>query len=116
MAKQVAVVGEVLAMPGTIPYPPATSGAWMAMPVQYSTDRKLTVGGRATIYAAECRFMFTGAAANGAPVNGQETVQLRAKSTKVRSAGPNVLVMGDSGNGAYGNKLQVVATNKLMTD
>lgn len=115
MGKQVAVVGDVEAIAGKTPYSGAANGSWTAMPVQYSSYSKLTVGGKAVIYEAECRFLFSGANPSGAPVVGQEVVKLTAQTTKLQSSLSNVLVTGDSANGKYGNQLKVNATNKLQT-
>ena len=115
MGKKVAVVGEVQAIAGTIPYSGAVNGSWNAMPVQYSSYSKLTVGGKAVIYEAECRFLFNGANPSGAPVVGQEVVKLIAQTTKLQGSLSNVLVTGDSANGQYGNQLKVNATKKLET-
>jgi hypothetical protein len=34
MGKSIALQGNVIAVPGTMPYAPAQSGAWTALPVQ----------------------------------------------------------------------------------
>jgi hypothetical protein len=115
MGKAVALQGDVVAIPGQVPYPPAQSGAWVPTPVQMKTHSKLKVGGKAVIYEAECKFIFTGVdSSSGAPVavSGNETVKLSAKSTKLQK---KVLVQGDAMQGSYGNQLKVVATGKLAT-
>ncbi|MDJ0676392.1 MAG: hypothetical protein QNJ36_13575 [Calothrix sp. MO_167.B42] len=115
MGKQVAVIADVQAIPGTTPYSGAANGSWTAMPVEYTSYSKLTIGGKAVIYEAECRFLFSGANSSGAPVVGQEVVTLTAQTTKLQGSLSNVLVTGDSAKGQYGNQLQVNATNKLKT-
>ena len=115
MGKQVAVIGDVQAIAGTIPFSGAANGSWTAMPVKYTSYSKLTLGGKVVIYEAECNFMFSGANPAGSPVVGQEVVKLTAKTTKLQGSLSNVLVSGDSATGQYGNQLQVNATNKLET-
>ncbi|PSB34405.1 hypothetical protein [Stenomitos frigidus] len=112
MGKSIALQGEVVAIPGAMPYPPAQTGAWMPLPIQVKAYPKLKVGGRAVIYEAECRFMFTGANATGAPVSGHETVKLTAKRTKLQK---KVLVQGDMMQSPYGNQLKVVTMSKVKT-
>ena len=115
MGKQVAVEGDVLAIPGTTLYTGAANGSWTAMPVQYTSYSKLTVSGKAVIYEATCKFLFGGASASGAPVVGQEDVKLTAQTTKLQGSLSKVLVTSDSANGQYGNQLKVNAANKLAT-
>ena len=115
MGKQVAVEGDVQAIPGTTPYSGAANGTWTAMPVQYVSYSQLTVSGKAVIYEAKCRFLFSGANPSGAPVVGQEEVKLAAQTTKLQGSLSQVLVTGDSANGQYGNQLKVNAANKLGT-
>lgn len=114
MGKPIVLQGEVIAIPGQVPYPGAVSGAWTALPVQCKLDNKIKVGGKAAVVGAECKFMFIGvgpAPANN-PVNGQETVKLAAKKTTLQK---KVLVSGDQQVSSYGNKLQVIAMGKLTT-
>ena len=115
MGKQVAVVGDVQAIAGTTPYSGAANGAWTAMPVQYASYSKLTLNGKAVIYEATGKFLFSGANASGAPVVGQEEVKLVAQTTKLQGSLSQVLVTGDCANGQYGNQLKVNAANKLTT-
>ncbi|MBM0744180.1 hypothetical protein JOY44_21610 [Phormidium sp. CLA17] len=112
MGKAIALQGNVVAVPGAMPYPAAQSGAWMALPVQVKAYPKLKVGGQSVIYEAECKFMFTGVDPAGAPVSGQETVKLTAKSTKLQK---KVLVQGDMMQSPYGNQLKIVTTSKVKT-
>lgn len=105
----IAVEGDVLAIPGTIPYPPAVSGAWIPGPVTYSVYSKVKVNGRAVIYEAKCTFTFAGVASPPAPVSGTEDVTLSASSTSVNDGQNSVLLDGDNKTGNYGNQLQAVA-------
>jgi hypothetical protein len=103
-----------MAIPGALPYPPAQSGTWTALPVQVKPDPKLKVGGKAVISEAECKFMFTGVGPPPAnnPVSAQETVKLAAKSTKLQK---KLLVEGDMIQSSYGNQLKVVTMSKVKT-
>ncbi len=115
MGKAVALTGTVIATPGQVPFPPAQSGAWVAMPVQETMDNKLKVGGKAVISEAECVFMFTGTDSSSGvpvPVSGQEKVKLSAKSTTLQK---KVLVDGDMQQSSYGNRLRVITLSKLTT-
>jgi hypothetical protein len=114
MGKPIALEGNVIAVPGAMPYSPAQTGAWTALPVQMKAYPKLKVGGQAVIYEAECKFMFTGVGPPPAnnPVSGQETVKLTAKSTKLQK---KVLVQGDMMQSPYGNQLKIVTTSKVKT-
>lgn len=115
MAKAVAKKGDVIPIPGTTPYPPATSGAWIPMPVEYKTHKKLTIKGVETIYEASCKFMFVGVDPTPKPVNGDEEVVLKAQPTMLKDNDKDMLLMGDEEVGQYGNKLKVVAPNMLKT-
>ncbi|WP_333138812.1 hypothetical protein [Microcoleus sp. Pol11C2] len=98
-----------------MPYPPAQTGTWTALPVQVKAYPKLKVGGQSVIYEAECKFMFTGVqttASGSVTVTGQETVKLTAKSTKLQK---KVLVQGDMMQSTYGNQLKIVTTSKVKT-
>jgi hypothetical protein len=106
---KIAVEGDVVAIPGTIPYPPAASGVWVPGAVTYSSYSAVKQQGRAVIYEAKCTFTFTGAAPNGNPVSGSEDVTLSAGSTEVNKGQNSVLVDGDSKRGNYGNQLQAIA-------
>jgi hypothetical protein len=115
MGKAVALQGNVIAIPGMVPYPPAQTGAWTALPVQVKANSKLKVAGKAVIYEAECKFMFTGVQntpTGPVTVTGQETVKLTAKSTKLQK---KLLVQGDMMQSSYGNQLKVVSMSKLKT-
>lgn len=107
----IAVEGDVIATPGTIPYPPAVTGAWIPGSVSYSSYSKVKSGGRAVIYEAKCTFTFTGATAPppSTPVSGTEDVTLTASSTSVNDGQNSVLLDGDSKTGNYGNQLQAIA-------
>ncbi|MBD2112570.1 MULTISPECIES: hypothetical protein [Cyanophyceae] len=116
MGKAIALQGTVVAVPGAMPYSPAQTGAWTALPVQVKAYPKLKVGGQSVIYEAECKFMFTGVqtppSGPPVPVTGQETVKLTAKSTKLQK---KVLVQGDMMQSSYGNQLKIVTTSKVKT-
>ncbi|MBE9111420.1 hypothetical protein IQ273_18610 [Nodosilinea sp. LEGE 07298] len=120
-AKNVAVEGDVQAVPGTVPYSPADEGEWTAGSIRSSMYEQLKIGGKATIYKAECTFSFTGRQTlpNGAKqsVSGSETVTLEAKKpTKLQKSILNVLVNGDEiSSEEHGNKLQVTTSNKLSS-
>jgi hypothetical protein len=105
----IAVEGDVIAIPGTTPYPPAASGAWIPGSVSYSSYSKVSVNGVSVIYEARCTFSFTGVDPSGSPVSGTEDVTLSASSTSVNASQSSVLLDGDSKSGTYGNQLQVVA-------
>src|SRR5690349_15369548 len=49
------------------------------------------------------------------PVIFMENVTVEPLNTKIKVNGKPVLVDGDKGEGVYGNKLQVIAANKLIT-
>jgi hypothetical protein len=106
----IAVEGDVIAIPGTTPYPPAVSGAWIPGPVTYSSYSTVKVSSRAVIYEAKCTFTFTGVDSTPAPVSGTEDVTLSAGSTSVNDGQDSVLLDGDSESGNYGNQLQVIAS------
>jgi hypothetical protein len=115
MGKAVAVQGEVFAIPGAMPYPPAQSGVWTALPVQVKAYPKLKVRGKGVIYEAECKFMFVGiqtTPSGPVPVNGQETVKLTGKRSKLQK---KVLMQGDMMQSSYGNQLKVISMSKLKT-
>ena len=105
----IAVEGDVIAIPGTTFYPPAVSGAWIPGPVTYSSYSKVSVNGVSVIYEAKCTFTFTGVDSVPAPVSGTEDVTLSASDTPVNGSQSSVLLDGDSETGTYGNQLQVVA-------
>jgi hypothetical protein len=107
----IAVEGDVIAIPGTSPYPPAVSGAWIPGPVSYSSYPNVSVNGVSVIYEARCTFTFTGIGPSPAnsPVSGTEDVSLSASSSSVNASQSSVLLDGDSKSGSYGNQLQVVA-------
>ncbi|MEB3180877.1 MAG: hypothetical protein VKL59_17875 [Nostocaceae cyanobacterium] len=118
--KNVAVIDDVKAIPGTVPYPPADKVvSWTPGEVSYTSYTKLTVNGKQVISEAKCTFSFNGSQTlpTGVqnPVTGTETVTLVAKPTKLQGGLSQVLVQGDSQQSVYGNTLQVVATNKLFT-
>jgi hypothetical protein len=108
----IAVEGDVIAIPGTTPYPPAVSGAWIPGPVTYSAYSKVKVNGRGVIYEAKCTFTFSGVGPPPAssPVSGTEDVTLSAGSTAVNDGQDSVLLDGDSETGNYGNQLQAIAS------
>lgn len=114
MGKSIALQGNVIAVPGAMPYPPAQSGTWTALPVQVKAYPKLKVGRQSVIYEAECKFIFNGVGPPPAnnPVSGQETMKLTAKSTKLQK---KVLVQGDMMQSPYGNQLKIVTTSKVKT-
>lgn len=115
MGKPIALEGNVIAVPGAMPYSPAQTGAWTALPLQMKAYPKLKVGGKSVIYEAECKFMFTGVQTTPSGpviVTGQETVKLTAKSTKLQK---KVLVQGDMMQSPYGNQLKIVTTSKVKT-
>ena len=109
----IAVEGDVIAIPGTTPYPPAVSGAWIPGPVTHTSYSKVSVNGISVIYEASCTFTFTGVGPppppTGTPVSGTEDVTLSAGDTPVNGSQSSVLLDGDSETGTYGNQLQVVA-------
>ncbi|AOY59394.1 hypothetical protein [Desulfococcus multivorans] len=107
----IAVEGDVIAIPGTTPYPPAVSGAWVPGPVTCTGYSTVTVNGVGVIYEARCTFTFTGVGPTppGNPVSGTEDVTLSAGDTAVNGSQSSVLLDGDSETGSYGNQLQVVA-------
>ncbi len=116
MGQAVAVEGDVKATPGFTPYPPADSGTWTARPVEYQTYDKFKIKELPVVYQAKCKFTFLGVnSASGATVSGEETVELQAQQTKLQKGQNKVLVDGDMAIGAYGNKLKVVAIQKLTT-
>jgi hypothetical protein len=109
---KIAVDGDVIAIPGTIPYTGAASGVWVPGSVTYSSYSSVKVGGSAVIYEAKCTFSFTGVSPSpaNAPVSGTEDVTLTAGSTEVNKGQNSVLLDGDSKTGNYGNQLQVIAS------
>ena len=112
----IAVEGDVIAIPGTTPYPPAVSGAWIPGSVIYSSYSKVKINGRVVIYEAKCTFTFTGVDSSPAPVSGTEDVTLSASNTNVNNGQNSVLLDSESKTGNYGTQLQVVApTNPAST-
>lgn len=107
----IAVEGDVITIPGTTPYPPAVSGAWVPGPVIYSSYPKVSVNGVGVIYEARCTFTFAGVGPPppSSPVSGTEDVVLSAGDTAVNGSQSSALLDGDSKAGNYGNQLQVVA-------
>jgi hypothetical protein len=115
MGKKAAVEGDVKATPGTTPFAPADSGAWVAGPVVDTPYPKLSSGGKKTLSQSMCTFTFTGVqSASGAAVSGTEVVTLAAKKTKL-TAGGNLLLDGDNQQGVYGNKLQATASQQKLS-
>jgi len=108
----IAVEGDVVAIPGVTPYPPAVTGAWIPGPVTYASYSQVKSNGRAVIYEAKCTFTFTGTGPTppGNPVSGSEDVTLSAGSTAVNDGQNSVLLDGDSETGTYGNQLQTIAS------
>lgn len=122
MAKSVAVDGQVQALPGEQPYPPADEGVWTAGPVQYETHAKLKVGGQLAIVKATCTFAFFGTkkspppAASTVPVTGNSLVELKvARPTKLKESGEGMLLSGDKAEDGYGNTLTAQTTKNLKT-
>jgi hypothetical protein len=107
----IAVEGDVIAIPGATPYPPAVSGAWIPGPVTYTSYSKVAVNSVGVIHEARCTFTFTGVGPPPAnnPVSGTEDVTLSAGDTAVNGSQSSVLLDGDSETGSYGNQLQVIA-------
>lgn len=118
-SKNVAVEGDVQAIVGTAMITPAETGTWTAGSITESSYNKLKIEETKVIYKVECTFTFSGSYTppGGTPtaVSGSETVTLTANSTKLQNGFSNVLVNGDSAEGTYGNKLQVVTSNKLLS-
>jgi hypothetical protein len=114
MGKSVALEQDVVTIPGSMLYHPATSGTWVALSVKVKAYPKLKLGGSGVIYEAECTFTFAGVgpAPANSPVNRQETVTLTAKQTKLQK---RVLVQGDAMQSSYGNQLKIVTTSKVKT-
>ena len=102
----------VMATPGAIPYPPATSGSWSSGPVIYKNANKLSVNGNKVTFEAECTFLFNGIQTPpppGAPVSGSSKVTLSPpSSTKLKENGKDLLRIGDIKSDSYGNTLSVV--------
>jgi hypothetical protein len=117
--KSIAVLNEVVPIPGTSPYPPATNGAWIPQAVEYVLHEKsLKVQGKASIVQARCKFMFVGVDTKPqppVPVTGNEEVILDAKKTSLVIGGKGMLLAGDEKVGQFGNKLQVVTANLIKT-
>ncbi|WP_185234467.1 hypothetical protein [Teredinibacter franksiae] len=118
MGKKIGVEGDVLATPGTSPYPPADNGAWAPGKVSETSCATVASGGKKGLLKATCTFNFTGTQTtpNGpVPVSGSETVTLEAKASTLTSAGKVLLLDGEEQAGNYGNKLKVVASQQKLT-
>jgi hypothetical protein len=118
LGKSLAVIGDVIATPGSTPYPPADTGIWTPGGVIYQAYSALSSNGINVIYEAQCIFTFVGTKATSAgpiPVSGSETVSLRAGTTTVNASQNSVLLDGDAETGSYGNELRVAATNPAST-
>lgn len=113
--KNVAVLGEVNAIPGDKPFTGADSGVWTAGPVNSTSYAKLKSEGKKVIWKATCNFSFSGSSSSGAAIAGNEIVNLTATVKLLNNSQSNVLVDGDNVTGIYGNKLQVSASGKLAT-
>ena len=113
--KPVAAEGDVSAQGGSTPYSPAVSGTWTPGTVVLSKYTKLTIGGDATVWKAECSFSFTGPDSNGVTVTGSSSVTLTAGSTKLQGGSSNVLRHGDQASDSYGNKLSVSSSRNLKS-
>jgi hypothetical protein len=115
--KRVAVEGDVQATPGTAPFTGAATGTWTAGAIVASAYPKLTVGGVATVWKAECTFSFNGNAPAPASttITGTNKVTLTATAKKLQGGGNNVLVHDDQNSDQYGNKLQVAASGALRS-
>jgi hypothetical protein len=102
----------VMATPGVIPYPPATSGSWSSGPIIYKNASKLFVNGNNVTFQAECTFLFNGIQTPpppGTPVSGSSNVTLSPpSSTKLKESGKSLLRIGDTKSDSYGNTLTVV--------
>ena len=66
--KNIAVVGEVVATAGEIPFTGATSGEWTAGAVSYQSYQNLSITDVPVIYQAECTFSFRGESSVGSLV------------------------------------------------
>ena len=101
----------VMATPGGVPYPPATTGAWSCGPVIYKNASKLSSNGNKVTFEAECTFLFNGAQSPpGTPVSGASNVTLSPLgSTKLKENGKSLLRFGDTKSDTYGNTLTVVS-------
>lgn len=115
---KIAVVGNVIPTPGSSPYPPADTGAWIPGPVIYQSYASVKSNSIPVIYQAQCVFTFVGTKSTPGgpvPVSGSETVTLRAGTTAVNGMQNSVLLDGDSEEGSYGNKLRVQASSMIST-
>lgn len=110
----VAIQGDVVATPGTVPATGAASGTWTAGPVSYQSYSKLKVGGN-VIHQASCTFNFSGATSGGSAVTDVSTVTLTAGSTKLQKGSTFVLQNGDQKSDSFGNKLQAQSSRKLKS-
>lgn len=103
----VAVAGDIVAIPSPAKKLDGAPGAWTAEPVSESTYAKLTVGGKAVVWQAECIFTFTFDAGGSKTV----PVTLTASPTPLQGGLDSVLVANDSiEDEVTGNRLVVQTT------
>jgi hypothetical protein len=115
MPSPVAVVGDVSATAGTLPFTAADSGTWTPGSISYTSYPTLRSGGAAVIWKATCTFTFSGQNSGGGKVEGSETVTLEAASRTIQP-GHFVLVDGDREESGYQNVLAVSAAGPLRTE
>lgn len=96
--------------------PPSPGVGWAPGPVTHTTFAKLTVGGVAVAYRAECTFTYTATqATTGVTGTATSTVTLTAQPHPVLGGGTKVLVDGESDQDAYGNTLTVASSAALQS-
>ncbi|WP_420451174.1 hypothetical protein [Ilumatobacter sp.] len=119
MSKNVAVVGDVTATPGTVLHTKTAigdgsktaAGSWTADPVSFETYPGLVLNGKPAIWKAGCVFRFTGTNTSGSAVSETETVTLEAGTTALNPGQHSVLVDGDSTQSTvYQNTLDTSAS------
>lgn len=122
MAKPVAVVGDVQAIPASSPSfygQPTWNGSWMAEPVSESSYPKLTVNGVRVVYEVRCTFKFNGSDSSTNPptavLDKPSQVTLTARATVLQNGNGNVLVEGDSERDDHGNELVARPAGHLST-
>jgi len=118
MGKKIGVEGDVLATPGTSPYPTADSGVWAPDKVAETPCTTVASGSKKGLLKATCTFSFTGtqSTSNGTvTITGSESVTLEAKASTLTSKGEVLLLDGEEQAGSYGNKLKVVASQQKLT-
>jgi hypothetical protein len=115
----VALNGDVIATPGSIPPGNCTPApGWTAGPIIYTNGMKIKVDGTWVITKAECTFIWTGTPPppGCVPVATNSKVTLNPDTTKLKDNSKDILRNGNTAQDSYLNTLTAVVSQiKLKT-